>query len=353
MGYISSLWEYLLISAPYLLLGLFVSGLVKAFIDAEKLGKWLGQGKVRDVFLASFVGIPLPLCSCSVVPTAVTLRKNGASNAATASFLIATPESGVDSIAMTYGMMDIPMTIIRPIAAFFSATFAGILHLIFNDFKLEEEQVEEKAVKSCCSNDKTKAGVTEKLKTGMKYAFGRLIDDLSKWTTIGILLGALISFLVPENFFQNMGETQSLFYILLVGVPLYICASATTPIAASLILKGLSPGAALVLLLVGPATNLSNMVIIQKYIGKKGVMLNVFAIIFIALLFGELTNFIYSSVLKIDPKTAMKLLAGHQHNETFSIISYISAVVLSILLVKGIYKEEIKPRLSKKASSCH
>jgi uncharacterized membrane protein YraQ (UPF0718 family) len=287
-----------------------------------------------------------------VVPTSVTLRKNGASNAATSSFLIATPESGVDSIAMTYAMMDFPMTIIRPIAAFVSAFIAGVLNIFFNDYKVPEELKNEEK-KSCCGSKAKVKMIGESLKDGMSYAFGKLINDLSLWMTIGILLGALISYLVPNDFFIGLSETQSLLMILLIGVPLYICASATTPIAASLIMKGLNPGAALVLLLVGPATNVSNMAVIQKYIGRKGVMLNVFAIVFVAVTFGEIVNYLYYSVFKVDPKTVMKIHAHHHGSEELTWLAITAAVLICILLIKGIYLEEIKPRLSKKDSHCH
>ncbi len=352
MGYLSSLADYLIISAPYLILGLAVSGLIKAFIDAEKLSGWLGQGKLRDVFLAAVVGVPLPLCSCSVIPTAVTLRKNGASNGATSAFLIATPESGIDSIAMTYAMMDLPMTLIRPIAAFLSAMLAGVLQMFFNDFEVAKEDAETEK-KSCCSGTKHKPSIFENIKTGMKYAFGKLINDLSLWMTIGILLGALISYLVPENYFLTLGRGESTLMILVIGIPLYICASATTPIAASLILKGLNPGAALILLLVGPATNISNMAVIQKYIGKKGLILNIISIVVVALFFGELTNYIYFDLLKIDPKSAMNLTSIHEHDQGYSILSIASAGFISMLLLKGIYLEEIKPRFFQKAAHCH
>ena len=132
------------------MLGLFASALIHGFISTDTIKKWMGKGKMRDVFMGSIVGVPLPLCSCSVVPAAATLKKGGASNAGTSSFLISTPESGVDSIAMTYGMLDLPMTIIRPIAAFLSAFFAGILQIFFN----KEEIVIESEVKSCCAKKK-------------------------------------------------------------------------------------------------------------------------------------------------------------------------------------------------------
>ena len=133
MSFLSVLWDYILISAPFLMLGLLAGGLINEFLPFSKIKTWFGKGKLSGVFKASAMGVPLPLCSCSVIPAAVTLKKNGASNGATSSFLISTPETGVDSISVTYAMMDLPMTIIRPIAAFITAFVAGVLQIIFND----------------------------------------------------------------------------------------------------------------------------------------------------------------------------------------------------------------------------
>lgn len=348
MEYLSVLWSYLLVSAPYLLLGFIVSGVINQFVPAEKLKSWLGAHKFSSIFKASAVGVPLPLCSCSVIPTAVTLKKGGASNAATSAFLISTPESGVDSISITYAMMDLPMTILRPLAAFCSAFFAGILQFFFNKEEIILENEPEK--KSCC-HGKTKAkqeSFSEKLKKVFTFGFGKLSDDISGWLTIGILLGALIDFVVPDNFFANMGMLENRLMILAIGIPLYICASASTPIAASLILKGLSPGSALLLLLVGPATNISNIAVLQKYIGKKGVILNIFSIVFVALIFSFLVDYLYSTYFTIQIN---EMLLHHAHEGMWWQV--LSALILIALLVKGIYNEEIKPRLVKKEASCH
>ena len=132
-GFFETFWIYLLRSAPYLMLGLLLSGIIHQFITVEFIKRNLGKNSLLDVFKATLIGIPLPLCSCSVIPTSITLKKSGASNGATSAFLISTPESGIDSIMMTYALMDFPMTILRPIAAFCSAMVAGLLQLAFNE----------------------------------------------------------------------------------------------------------------------------------------------------------------------------------------------------------------------------
>lgn len=337
------LWAYLLVSSPYLLFGLLFSGLIHKFVPMSKVKKWLGKDSFSSVLKASLVGVPLPLCSCSVIPTAVTLKKSGASNGATSAFLISTPESGVDSMSITYALIDLPMTLIRPLAAFCSAFFAGALQFMFNDFEYKEEINQEVPAKSsCCSKKKETPKETpiELFKGVFKYGYGKLIDDISVWLTVGILLGALIEFIVPDNFFTSMGMIENRIMILLIGVPLYICASASTPIAVSLMLKGLSPGSALLLLLVGPATNISNIAVLQKYIGKKGVALNIFSIVFVALIFSLITDYMYANFFKLK---LSEMLQHHDHGGTWWEV--ISAIILVILLSKGIYKEEIKPRL--------
>lgn len=351
MSYFTVLWAYLLVSAPYLLLGLFVSGIVYAFVPMSAVKKWLGAKSLASVFRAAFIGVPLPLCSCSVIPTAVTLRKSGASNGATSAFLISTPESGVDSISITYAMMDLPMTIVRPVAAFMSATIAGVLQYKFNDFEVALEDRDEPTSHTHLGCEKNKAPLKEsnKLIKAFKYGFGKLSNDIAVWLTIGLFLGALIDFLVPENFFANQSMLESRLLILVVGIPLYICASASTPIAASLMLKGLSPGSALLFLLVGPATNISNIAVLQKYIGKKGVVINIAAIAFVGLAFSFLVDWLYLNFFKL--KLSEQLM---EHDHTGAWWEHLCAVILVMILLKGIYLEEIRPRLDKKGTTkCH
>lgn len=314
----------------------------------EKVKAWLGGKNFGAVLKAALLGVPVPLCSCSVIPTAVTLRKGGASNASTSAFLISTPESGVDSISITYALMDLPMTLLRPLAAFASAFFAGLLQLKLNDFELPREPAGG-AEKTCChSNKESTPSFGVKIQGIFQYGFGKLSNDIAGWLAVGLLLGALIQMMVPENFFENLSLMQNRLLILGIGIPFYICASASTPIAVSLMLKGLSPGSAILFLLVGPATNISNIAVLQKYIGKKGVMINIFSIAFVALIFSFLVDFLYAQffVLQLNP------MLSHQH-ESYAWWEQFFAFTLIILLVKGIFIEHIKPRLSKKQAACH
>lgn len=352
MEFLVALWRYTLTAAPYLMFGLFISGLIHVFVSTERIKKSLGGKGILGVVKASFFGIPLPLCSCAVVPTAVTLKKNGASNSATSSFLISTPESGVDSIAMTYGMMDLPMTIIRPVAAFFSAFAAGVLQIFFNSEEVKEVENPKEAKVSCCASKKSCGSTTEKkeslsskMNRVFKFSFIELIDDFAFWLTLGIVAGAFIDFIVPPNFFESLSGWSGKLLILGIGIPLYICASATTPIAASLVMKGMSPGTSLLILLVGPATNISNLLVIGQYIGKKGVILNVIAIAAVALGMSFLVDYLYTAF-------AWPLnfnVHAHAH-EGGSWLELSLTIAFVILLGKSLVTKEL-PKLIKKIKS--
>ena len=344
MNFLISLEKYILAISPFLLLGLTVAGFVHIFLDVNKIKKLINTGKLRDVFTSAFLGIPLPLCSCAVIPSAVTLRKSGVRNGATSSFLISTPETGVDSIMVTYAMMDFPMTIIRPLSAFISASFAGVLQHFFNDFDFKSE----KEVKSCCHKSDSKGkkereGVLNKIKKALKFSYVDLLDDIANWLAVGILMGALIDYYVPVDLFLSLNGTMAKILILFVGIPMYVCASATTPIAAALVAKGLSPGAALIFLLVGPATNISNILVLQKYIGKKGVALNIFSIALVSLGASYGVDFLYGFF-----SWPVDFKISHQHGHVFSSFEYAAAIVFILLLIFSLTKinfKELKRRL--------
>jgi len=261
-------WHILADSAPYLLFGFLAAGYLHGFLSAEAIGRHLGQGRVRSVLKAALVGVPLPLCSCGVIPAALGLRRKGASKGATVSFLVSTPETGVDSIALTYALMDPLMTVARPLAAFVTAVLAGVTE----NFLGREEALPEPPRLPCgCPEEPVPegAGPLQRVRSGLRYAFGDLLGDLAPWLAVGFLLAGLITVLVPSDFVREHlgGGVLPLLVMLGVGIPLYLCATASTPIAAALILKGLSPGAALVFLLAGPATNIASVTALAGTLG--------------------------------------------------------------------------------------
>jgi uncharacterized membrane protein YraQ (UPF0718 family) len=343
MEFLSVLYNFLLESSPFLLFGFLLSGLFHSFFPFERVQKWFGQGSLKDIFMASAIGVPLPLCSCGVIPAAVTLKKNGASNAATSAFLISTPETGVDSISLTYALMDLPMTIIRPVAAFFSAFCAGILNHLFNRGSIFTPVKEEPVVQHH-HHELPK----NKFYTVLHFAFVELIDDLFNWLALGILLGAAITYFIPPDFFSQLSPLTSRLAITLIGVPLYICASASTPIAASLIMKGMSPGTALILLMVGPATNITNMVVLKKYIGSKGIALNVLAIVVVAWIFSYITDFLYAHYFVLNFSSQMT----HDHGND-SVIAVMSTIIFLGVMLASFKRLYFKKAAHDDHSCCH
>lgn len=354
--YLEAFWDYLVLTAPYLLLGLIASGIIHEFINLKTIRKHLAGHGLLPVIKASLFGVPLPLCSCSVIPAAVTLKKQGASNGATSSFLISTPESGVDSMVMTYGVMDLPMTVIRPVAAFLTATIAGVLQNFFNtDVLFEDHEHDHKhehleKEESChshgegdsCSLPNSK---DNQVKRVLRYSFEDLSDDLAFWLLIGLLVGALMNLVLPVDLFAKLPDWGERLLVLGFGIPFYICASASTPIAASMMMKGMSPGVALIFLLVGPATNFTNLAVLQKYLGKKGTIINILSIALVSLLLSFVVDWAYDF---FQWSKTFKIENLHDHQGAWW--EQLMAIFLLVLILKGIYKEKVKPYLSKENS---
>ncbi len=337
MSLIKEVWHTFDDASLYILFGIFIAGLIQMFVDKDKIAKHLGRPGFKSVFLAGVFGVPLPLCSCGVIPTAVSLRKNGASKGAVLSFLISTPESGIDSIAISYALLDPLMTVFRPIAAFVTAIVAGISENIFGK-KGEESAIQQATICECCGEEERghhNHSFAQKFRYAMHYAFVELLGDIARWLTLGIVIGGIISYFVPQSFIENFlgSRWQAMFVMLLVGIPLYICASASTPIAAALIAKGMSPGVALVFLLAGPATNVAGILAVGKFLGKRSVAIYLASISICAVVLGLLLNQIYF-ISGIDVKTTL----GKAGDILPHYIKSISAIVLIILMVNGIFQ---------------
>lgn len=297
LGVLKSSWQILFDASLFVIFGLLVAALIRAFISGKTIVKYMGGSNIRSVLLAALFGVPLPLCSCGVIPTAVGLRKQGASKPALISFLITTPESSVDSILITYALIDPLMAVFRPVAAFFTGIAAGLGEIVFG----EKEAVAEPEKNNCphCSshdqNDEHHHSLGEKISSGFRFAFVELLGDISRWFLVGILIAGLITYAIPADFIENyLGEGWlSMLVMLAVGLPLYVCATASTPIAAALILKGISPGAALVFLLAGPATNAASIVVIANMLGKRTAVIYLVSIAVCAILSGMALNWLY------------------------------------------------------------
>jgi uncharacterized membrane protein YraQ (UPF0718 family) len=333
-------WDILVESAPYVLFGFFAAGILKAYLSESLVAKHLGGSSMASVLKASLFGIPLPLCSCGVIPAAIELRKQGAGKGASAAFLISVPETGIDSVAITWALLDPVMTVIRPLSSLITAITTGLLiNRLPDDQSLELVKEAEVSVCGCpiqtgesCSSAPVESHFV-RVRNGLAYAFGDLLGDIGKWLLIGIGVAGVIATLVPDDFFIRYlsNEFLSLLIMLGVGIPLYICASASTPVAAALVLKGLSPGAALVFLLAGPATNAATITVVSRYFGKKATLVYLISIALCSLLLGWLTNLIYRW---FDLDTSQWIDSFGDASD--SILMQLSAVVLLLLILKNI-----------------
>ena len=301
--------------APYLLLGFFVAGILHTFVPRSIYSRHLAPRNMKSVVKAALLGIPLPLCSCGVIPTSVSLRKEGASHGACTSFLIATPQTGVDSIAATYSLMGLPFAIVRPIAALFTAMFGGWL---VNRYAKDDEQISAEAAKgltpnpspkgegSChsdedncecgcececgcgCEHEHHYHSLKDKFIGALRYGFVEMFQDVGKWLIIGLLIAALITVAIPNEWLAALHEYKllNMLIVLAIAIPMYVCATGSIPIAVSLMAKGLTPGAALVLLMAGPAVNSASILVIGKAFGRRTLRLYILSIVIGAIAFG-------------------------------------------------------------------
>jgi len=306
-------WHLLTESAVYVLFGLLVSGWLHVFLNPGTVARHLGQGRFRSVFKAALWGIPIPLCSCGVLPAAASLKKQGANTGATTAFLISTPESGVDSIAITYALLDPLMAVARPVAAFITATVAGMTENLFPGSKTAEIAPDLSCpVDGCCDGidcppdtHNHHHSLADKIRSGFTYSATEIWGDLARWFFLGLLLAGIISATIPASFFEkHLGAgLPSMLLMLAVGVPLYICATSSTPIAAALILKGVSPGAALVFLLAGPATNITSLTVLIGVLGRRATIIYLAAIAIMSVIFGMMLDQVYA-MLDISARAA-------------------------------------------------
>ncbi|MGD9254492.1 MAG: SO_0444 family Cu/Zn efflux transporter [Chromatiales bacterium] len=297
-SFLNNLLELALDAAPWLLLGLVIGGLIKSLMPARLLERHLQGEGLLPVIKAALIGAPLPLCSCGVIPAALGLRRAGASKSSTISFLVSTPETGVDSISVTWAMLGPVMAIVRPIAAVISAITAGILVGKSNSETAHEEQpgpetccdtgsecctpstvipvsqendccTPDSEKSSCCSNQSAPSG-KEHWFSGIRYAFTDLLGGILFWLCIGLLFSAAVATWLPPDFLARWGSgLVAMLVMIAVSIPMYVCATASTPIATGLLLAGISPGTVLVFLLAGPASNIGSMGIIRRELGQR------------------------------------------------------------------------------------
>ncbi|MBL7662570.1 SO_0444 family Cu/Zn efflux transporter [bacterium] len=288
-SWLTATWSIVFSSAPYLLLGFFVAGLISQFLPLTLIEKRLAQPGATSVFWATVFGLPLPLCSCSVIPVGTALRQKGASRGATAAFLISTPEIGVDSFILSLGLLGLPLTLIRVVAAFCTAFVVGFFIDKTSEANVTRSGPGVDADPACCEGHlgKSKLKVLEqpllvqaisanfssRLFSAFRYGFIDLPKDLFKVLAVGFVLAGLFSVLVPDDFFLGFSNVLAVLLMLALSFPLYVCATSATPLAAVLLAKGLPPAAVIVFLLAGPASNITTMGAVRKFLGKKALLL--------------------------------------------------------------------------------
>lgn len=332
MEFLYSLINMLAEMAPYLLFGFLVAGVLYAFVPGEFYRNHLSRPGAWAVIKAALIGVPLPLCSCGVLPTAVSLRRNGASRGASTSFLIATPQTGIDSIAATYSLLGMAFAIIRPVAALITAFVGGML--VNRDDKTCSDgcDTEVDTIDAPASDN-----FIGKIRDALRYGYVEMVQNIGKWLIIGLVIAAAITVFVPDGFFTFFAgyPLLSMIAVVIVAVPMYVCSTGSIPIALSLMLKGLSPGAAFVLLMAGPAANFASIIIVSKSLGKRTAAIYLGTIIIGAIAIGMCIDYLM-------PRDwfTMPMIAGESHCHLHvGLFPGICSVILIILLINAFIRK--------------
>jgi HflK protein len=369
-GVLRQTWEILEEASVFLLFGFLLAGMLGILVPRRLLTRLVGTGKVKSVLWGSVVGAPIPMCSCGVLPTALGLRKQGATPGATVAFLVATPETGVDSIGLTYALTDPVMTVFRPIAGVATAIAAGLATNLFgarrstepradvakapaagdercqhtgdlgcHDHAHEHDHCEDHGQQPNSQPDRSAStAIVDTTRRILRYGFVELLDDVSWWLVLGIFLSAIVVFAIPAQLFDGMwgGGIASMVLMLVLSIPLYTCASCSTPMAAALALKGLSPGAVLVFLLAGPATNIGSLVVLLKVLGRHAVAAYLVAVVIMTLAAGFALNAIYHA-WGLDPRATFGTAAGFVPD----LVKEAGAVLLTGLLILSMCRTHV------------
>lgn len=348
-------WQFVTLfseMAPFLLLGFLLAGILHVWVPNHLYVPKISKTNFKSVLWSALFGIPLPICSCGVIPTSIALRKEGASKGASVSFLISTPATGVDSILATYSLLGGPFAILRPVAAFMTAMLGGLFTNVVtknepetgvavvgetHEPHHEHEHCDCEGDHCSCSqeghDEHSKKSFVQKVRETLEYGFVNMIGDVSKWLIIGLLLGALIAAFVPDDFFLFLHEYPLLcmVVVLVLAMPMYTCATGSIPLALALVEKGITPGAALVLLMAGPATSIASMLVVGKAFGKRTLAAYLTSIALGALFFGFVidTFFMDSFLASMLPHASAEC---HGHG-ALGVFDYICAVLFAVLII--------------------
>lgn len=319
--------------SPYILLGFLIAGLMHAYVPRRTFARHLSGTGWKAVVKSALIGVPLPLCSCGVLPTAIAMKRNGASKAATTSFLIATPQTGVDSIAATWSLLGPAFAVVRPVAALVTAVFGGAA------VGKTEKAHEAASCHATETKEELPKGFFRKTALALKYGYVDLVGSIGGWLVAGLIIAALITVYVPADFFSVLGDNPvlSMIAVLIIAIPMYVCATGSIPIALSLILKGLSPGTALVLLMAGPAANFASFTLISREMGRKSAVIYLVSIVIGAMAFGLAIDYLLPAQWFVPGS----MHAGAHGAHGFSIFSTICSAILVGLLIFSFVKRNI------------
>jgi len=349
--------------SPYLILGFLIAGVLHQVLKPAWLTRHVAGEDMKSVTLASLIGAPLPLCSCSVLPVAVSMRRSGASKGATTSFLISTPETGVDSITVSWALLGPALTLARFLGAIVSAIFVGgvvswFVRRGFDRPEREEGPRPTPAIEDACGHTvspprgealprapaRTANAARERswVHRVLRYAFVEMMDDLAASMVVGILLSGLIAASIPAEVFQSpiARGFPGMLLMLAIGIPIYVCAAGSTPIAAALLLKGMSPGAAFVFLLASPATNVSSLVVLSRHLGKRVVLVQIAALSVVTLALGGLVDLLWGAI-----GADARISLGAVEPESAGWFAIAAAVVLGAFLLVSLVRTRFSPNL--------
>ena len=340
-------WMVTCMMAPWLLFGFFAAGVLSVFFSPSYIYKHMGKPGLKSIIKAALFGVPLPICSCGVIPVTASLKKQGAGKGAAASFLISTPQTGLDSFFATYSMLGWVFTIVRPVTAFITGIFGGLLIEKFGTRDTEENNSENNNLSPESNNSEPRPRGFKAIIKVFQYGFGKLLGNISNALLVGLLLAALIHLLVPTDFGAKYLQSDWLAMpaMLVFGIPLYVCSTASIPIALSLIVKGISPGAALVFLITGPATNIATITTMSKVLGKKSVIIYIFSVATGAIISGAILNL-------FDINLPLVELMRHKGKMQLSLIQQSSGIILLTLIAFSYLKGFLKKPLVTTPSCC-
>ena len=297
-----------LLAAPWLLFGLVVAGLVKGLVPEYLIQQWLSGTGLRPILRGALLGLPLPMCSCGAIPTALTLYRGGAGRGPTTSFLVGTPGAGLDSLSITLALMGPFMMVARAVGAVIAAVSTGLLTAVSGSSGQGPQPTASEGGDNCCGTSCESAvenGAAPGLRYGLRYAFSDMLDDISLWIVIGLAIAGILMTLTPPEGLAALGSgIGPMLLMAVIGIPLYLCAAATTPVAAALMLEGLSPGTALVLMLAGPVTSLATLGVFRREMGITALGLYLTGIIISTVSVGLATDWLIG-VLELDILTSV------------------------------------------------